>query len=320
MTETSGRLLKLLSLLQTRRDWPGEELASRLEVSGRTIRRDIERLRSLGYPVEASTGPLGGYRLHAGAAMPPLLLDDDEAVAIAVGLRTAAGTSVAGIEETALRALVKLEQVLPSHLRRRVQAMRAVSAATPDGGPTVDPEALAVIATAARDRERVRFGYRARDGSESRRLAEPHSLVNLGRRWYLVAWDCDRRAWRTYRMDRVERPRSAGSRFEPRELPAADAAEFVSSNLAAAPQRHQARLTLHASAEELRDRHPYWWGQLEPIDERRCELRTGDDSLEWLAVRVCMLGVDFDVHEPPELVGALAELGGRIGRATSRAR
>jgi predicted DNA-binding transcriptional regulator YafY len=252
--------------------------------------------------------------------MPPLLLDDDEAVAIAVGLRTAAGTSVAGIEETAVRALVKLEQVLPSHLRRRVQAMQSVTAATPDGGPTVDPGALTVIATATRDRERVRFGYQARDGSESRRLAEPHSLVNLGRRWYLVAWDCDRRAWRTYRMDRVERPRPAGSRFEPRELPAADPAEFVSANLANAPQRFQARLTLHAPADELRDRHPYWWGQFEPLGEQRCEYRTGDDSLEWLAMRVCMLGVEFEVHEPPELVGALAALGDRIGRATSRAR
>jgi predicted DNA-binding transcriptional regulator YafY len=320
MTETSGRLLKLLSLLQTRRDWPGDELASRLEVSGRTIRRDVERLRNLGYPVEASTGPLGGYRLHAGAAMPPLLLDDDEAVAIAVGLRTAAGTSVAGIEDTALRALVKLEQVLPSHLRRRVQAMQAVTSAAPGSGPTVDAEALTVIATATRDRERVRFGYRARDGSESRRLAEPHSLVNLGRRWYLVAWDCDRRAWRTYRMDRVERPRPAGARFQPRELPASDPAEFVSENLMSAPQRHQARLTLHASADALRDRHPYWWGQLEPIDEHTCEYRTGDDSLEWLAMRVCMLGVDFEVHEPPELVGALAAIEGRIGRATARTR
>jgi predicted DNA-binding transcriptional regulator YafY len=318
MTETSGRLLQLLSLLQTRRDWPGEELADRVGVSGRTIRRDIERLRGLGYPVEAATGPLGGYRLHAGAAMPPLLLDDDEAVAIAVGLRTAAGTSVAGIEDTALRALVKLEQVLPSHLRRRVQAMQAVTSAAPGGGPTVDAEALTVIATATRDRERVRFGYEARDGSASRRLAEPHSLVNAGRRWYLVAWDCDRRAWRTYRMDRVERPRPAGSRFQPRELPAADPAAFVAENLMGAPQRHQARLTLHASADALRERHPGWWGQLEPIDDRRCEYRTGDDSLEWLAIRVCMLGVDFEVHEPPELIDALADLRARIGRATAR--
>ena len=196
----------------------------------------------------------------------------------------------------------------------------AVSASGSTVGPLPGTAALTVIATATRDRERVRFGYRARDGSESRRLAEPHSLVNLGRRWYLVAWDCDRRAWRTYRMDRVERPRPAGSRFQPRELPAADPAEFVAENLMSAPQRHQARLTLHASAEELRTRHPSWWGQLEPIDDERCEYRTGDDSLEWLAMRVCMLGVDFEVHEPPELVDALAAIQGRIGRATARTR
>ena len=320
MLETSARLLRLLSLLQSRRDWTSNELADRLGVTTRTIRNDVDRLRGLGYPVNARPGVAGGYRLGAGGVLPPLLLDDDEAVAIAVGLRTAAGTSVAGIEDTALRALVKLEQVLPSHLRRRVQAMQAVTAAAPGSGPTVDAEALTVIATATRDRERVRFGYKARDGSESRRLAEPHSLVNLGRRWYLVAWDCDRRAWRTYRMDRVERPRPAGSRFQPRELPAADPAEFVSENLMSAPQRHQARLTLHASADALRERHPSWWGQLEPIDDERCEYRTGDDSLEWLAMRVCMLGVDFEVHEPPELVDALAAIQGRIGRATARTR
>src|SRR5689334_7186649 len=159
MTATSGRLLKLLSLLQTRRDWTGGELARRLEVSGRTIRRDIERLRELGYPVDAVTGPAGGYRLHAGTAMPPLLLDDDEAVAIAVGLRTAAGASVAGIEETSIRALVKLEQVLPSHLRRRVNALGSVLATLPASGPMVDPEALTAIASACRDRERLRFAY-----------------------------------------------------------------------------------------------------------------------------------------------------------------
>jgi predicted DNA-binding transcriptional regulator YafY len=186
MTATSGRLLKLLSLLQTRRDWTGDELASRLEVSGRTIRRDIERLRELGYPVDALTGPAGGYRLHAGTAMPPLLLDDDEAVAIAVGLRTAARASVTGIEETSVRALVKLEQVLPSHLRRRVNALQTATVTlAASGGPTVDPEALTAIAGACRDRERLRFAYRGRDGAESRRIVEPHTLVNLGRRWYL---------------------------------------------------------------------------------------------------------------------------------------
>src|SRR5215210_11726 len=182
MSETSGRLLKLLSLLQARRDWPGEELARRLEVSVRTIRRDVERLRRLGYPVDALPGPAGGYRLHAGTAMPPLLLDDDEAVAIAVGLRTAAGASVSGIEETSIRALVKLEQVLPSHLRRRVNALQSATATIVAPGPTIDPELLTTIAGACRDHERLRFTYRRRDGTESRRRVEPHSLVNLGRR------------------------------------------------------------------------------------------------------------------------------------------
>src|SRR5207249_4189507 len=176
-------------MLQARRDWAGNELASRLEVSGRTIRRDIERLRGLGYPVESLSGPAGGYRLRPGTAMPPLLLDDDEAIAIAVGLRTAARASVAGIEETAVRALVKLEQVLPAHLRRRVGALGSATFTLPASGPTVEPQHLTTIAAACRDSECLRFGYRRRDGTGSRRQVEPHSLVNHGRRWYLVAWD-----------------------------------------------------------------------------------------------------------------------------------
>src|ERR671910_2094435 len=209
MTEPSSRLLSLLSLLQARRDWPGGELAERLEVSRRTIRRDVERLRGLGYPVESLTGPAGGYRLRAGTAMPPLLLDDDEAIAIAVGLSTAARSSVTGIEETAVRALVKLEQVLPSHLRRRVRALGAATISPPVGGPTVDPQHLTVIAAACRDSERVRFAYRGRDGKRSRREVEPHTLVNLGRRWYLVAWDVRREDWPSFRVDRLARPASA---------------------------------------------------------------------------------------------------------------
>src|SRR5215831_4676500 len=199
MTQTSSRLLELLSLLQGRRDWPGEELADRLEVSGRTIRRDIERLRQLGYPVESLTGPAGGYRLRAGSAMPPLLLDEDEAIAIAVGLRTAARASVTGIEQTAVQALVKLEQVLPPHLRRRVHALGSATSTLPTPGPTVDPQHLTVIAAACRDSERLRFHYRSREGVDSRREVEPHALVNHGRRWYLVAWDRGRDAWRTFR-------------------------------------------------------------------------------------------------------------------------
>lgn len=313
---TSGRLLKLLSLLQTRRDWSGEELAERLEVSGRTIRRDIERLRELGYPVDALTGPAGGYRLEAGTAMPPLLLDDDEAVAIAVGLRTAAGAAVTGIEETSIRALVKLEQVLPNHLRRRVNALQSVTDTLTATGPTVDPECLTVIAGACRDAQRLRFAYRARATTESRREVEPHRLVMLGRRWYLVAWDTRREDWRTFRVDRLAEPAATGVRFPPRELPEADATAYVLKSLSGAVYRYRARVTLHASEAEITGRHPHHLqGRVVALDDHTCELTTSDDHLDWLAMRVGMLGVGFEVHEPPELVERVRELGARCAQA-----
>jgi predicted DNA-binding transcriptional regulator YafY len=315
MSETSSRLLELLSLLQGRRDWPGNELADRLEVSARTIRRDIERLRRLGYPVESLTGPAGGYRLRAGSAMPPLLLDDEEAIAIAVGLRTAARASVTGIEETAVRALVKLEQVLPAHLRRRVGALGSSTFTLPGGGPTVDPQHLTVIAAACRDSECIRFAYRSRDGTSSRREVEPHSLVNHGRRWYLVAWDRRRDDWRTFRLDRLAKPASTGVRFVRRRLPAKDAAAYIEQSITAAPHRFEALVTLHAGAEEVTNRVPSYWGTIEPIDAHTCEYRTGDDDLRWLALRIAMLGVDFEVHEPPELVEHLRALALRLSRA-----
>jgi predicted DNA-binding transcriptional regulator YafY len=314
MSETSSRLLELLSLLQGRRDWPGGELAERLEVSGRTIRRDIERLRGLGYPVESLTGPAGGYRLRAGTAMPPLLLDDDESIAIAVGLRTAAGASVTGIEEHAIRALVKLEQVLPAHLRRRVAALGSATVTVPVGGPTVDPQHLSVIAAACRDSECLRFGYRRRDGADSRREVEPHSLVNRGRRWYLVAWDRRRDAWRTFRVDRLARPASAGLRFTPRELPAKDAAAYVRQSIAERPNRFEAVVTLHAGVEEVKSRIPAYWGTIDPVDAHTCRYKTGDDDLSWLALRIAMLGVDFEVQEPPELIEHVRALAVRLGR------
>jgi predicted DNA-binding transcriptional regulator YafY len=315
---TSSRLLSLLSLLQARRDWPGTELADRLEVSGRTIRRDIERLRELGYPVESMTGPAGGYQLRAGTAMPPLLLDDDEAIAIAVGLRTAAGSSVSGIEETAVRALVKLEQVLPKHLRRRVNALQTSTSTLrwgDGGGPQADPQHLTVIAAACRDHERLRFTYRARDGAETRRMVEPHSLVNAGRRWYLVAWDCGREDWRSFRLDRLARPAPAGVRFDPRKLPARDAATFVRESLTTAPSRYEARVTVQSPADELRKRR-WLGGTIEEVDAERSLLCTGDDNLDWLAMRIAMLGCDYEVHGPPELIDKLREVSDRIGRAT----
>lgn len=319
MTATSSRLLGLLSLLQARRDWPGAELANRLSVSGRTVRRDVERLRDLGYPVQSLTGPAGGYRLRAGTAMPPLLLGDEEAIAIAVGLRTAARASVTGIEEAALRALVKLEQVLPAHLRRRVAALGSATIAPPIGGPTVDPQHLTAIATACRDFECLRFAYRSRDGTESRREVEPHTLVNLGRRWYLVAWDRRREDWRTFRVDRLERPASTGVGFTPRKLPAKDAAAYVKQSLTAAANRFEARLTLHAPADQIASRVPAYWGEIEPIDANTCEYRTGDDDLGWLTVRIAMLGVDFELHEPPELAEHLRALAERLERAAALA-
>ena len=315
MTETSSRLLEMLALLQARRDWSGAELADRLEVSPRTVRRDVERLRRLGYPVESLTGRAGGYRLRAGSAMPPLLLDDDEAIAIAVGLRTAAHAAVTGIEETAVRALVKLDQVLPAHLRRRVRALGAATSTPPAGGPTVDPQHLTVIAAACRDRERLRFGYERRDGTQSRREVEPHSLVHQGRRWYLVAWDRGREDWRSFRVDRLTRPSPSGLRFDARKLPAKDAAEYVRRSITSMPNRFEALVIVRASADELADRVPAYWGEVTPIDSRTCEFRTGDDDLGWLAVRIAMLGVDFEVREPPELIEHVRGLASRLERA-----
>lgn len=316
MTETSSRLLELLALLQARRDWQAGELAERLEVSQRTIRRDVDRLRGLGYPVESGTGPAGGYRLRAGTAMPPLLLDDDEAIAIAVGLGTAARSSVAGIEETSVRALVKLEQVLPAHLRRRVRAVGAATVAPTVDGPTVDPQDLTIVAAACRESECLRFAYRSRDGSETRREVEPHSLVNLGRRWYLVAWDRGRQDWRTFRVDRVSRPASTGVRCDVRKLPAPDAAAWVEQSISRMPTRFEAELTLRASAEEMTARMPRHWGDFEPIDDETCRYRTGDDDLRWLALRIAMFEVDFDIDGPPELIERLSGLAGRLQRAT----
>jgi predicted DNA-binding transcriptional regulator YafY len=226
-TATSGRLFSLLSLLQTPREWPGPELASRLHVTTRTVRNDVERLRALGYPVEATRGPIGGYRLVAGTAMPPLLLEDEEAVAVAVSLRTASGGAVSGMEESALRALTKLQQVLPKRLGQRVDALQSHTArvAPYSRGPAVDGDLLTLIANAARDRELIRFDYSDRSGAGSERKVEPYRLVNWGRRWYLVAFDPQRDDWRTFRVDRLKETRSTGHRFRLRDLPAEDVAQ-----------------------------------------------------------------------------------------------
>jgi predicted DNA-binding transcriptional regulator YafY len=312
---TSARLLKLLSLLQSRRSWTGPELAERLEVGVRTVRRDVQRLRSLGYPVQAAPGIVGGYRLGAGAELPPLLLDDEEAVAVAVGLRTAAGGTVAGIEETSLRALAKLEQLLPPRLRRRVNALHTYTVSLPGSPPAADANVLATIAAACRDCERLRFHYRSRDGAASRRVVEPYRLVHLGRRWYLVAWDVDREDWRTFRVDRIGPRVSTDRRFAPRKLPQRDIGAYVAAAVSAARDRYQARVLLHAPLVQVASRVPPSYGALEEIDEHTCLLRTGSDWLGGLAVHVAMIGVDFEVLEPPELLEEVRRLADRFRRA-----
>ena len=318
MLETSGRLLRLLSLLQSRRDWPGPELAARLRVSPRTLRRDVDKLRSLGYPVEAVPGAAGGYRLGAGAALPPLLLDDEEAVAAAVGLRTAAGGTITGIEEASVSALVKLEQVLPSRLRQRVSALHAVTVPLPGAGPPVDPAALTVIATAARDRLRIRFSYASHDGTQSSRTAEPHHLVHTGRRWYLLAWDPARDGWRTFRADRITSPLITGPRFTPRDPPGGDPAGYVSRSISSAPYRYQARLRLHLPAQAAAQRLPPTVGHIQADGEHACILHTGAESPDVLAIYVAILGAEFEILDPPQLAEHILALAGRLARAARR--
>ena len=318
MWETSARLLKLLSLLQARRDWSGADLAERLVVSERTLRRDIGRLRDLGYPVHATRGTEGGYRLGAGAAMPPLLLDDDEAVAVAVGLRTAARAPVTGIEETSVRALAKLEQVLPPRLRYRVSAVADYTVPIPPDSPApeVDPAVLITLASACRDHERLRFDYRAHDDTSTVRSVEPHRLVTWGRKWYLVAWDTERGDWRTFRVDRIEPRTPTGPRFTPRPLPEeGDLAAYVARGVSSAGFRFQARVTVHAPAAMVNARiHPAV-GVVEAVDEHTCVLATGADSVETVAVYLGLLDADFEVSEPPELVARLRVLADRYRRA-----
>jgi predicted DNA-binding transcriptional regulator YafY len=315
MLETSARLLRLLSLLQTRRDWTSGELATRLGVTTRTIRNDVDRLRGLGYPVEARPGVAGGYRLGAGATLPPLLLDDDEAVAIAIGLRTAASGSIAGIEETSVRALAKLQQVLPSRLRHRVSAFQSHLLPMPSSGPRVDPDVLTVIASACRDHERLRFDYRTHSGAGSQRSVEPYRLINDRRRWYLVAWDVDRDAWRTFRVDRIDPRTPAGPRFTPRALPPDhEVTAQVARGVGEATWRYRARVIVHAPATWVQGRLPIPV-EVESLGEDRCAFEPGSDHPEMLALYLGMLDADFEIVDAPELVHALRKLASRYQRA-----
>jgi predicted DNA-binding transcriptional regulator YafY len=302
MANTSARMLRLLSLLQTHRYWPGSELAGRLEVSPRTLRRDVDRLRELGYPVNAARGAAGGYQLQAGAAVPPLLLDDEEAVAIAVGLRTSAAGAVAGIEETSVRALAKVIQLLPPRLRRRIDALQAATSPGPFGGtgPAVDANVLTTIALACRGEERLRYDYTPRDGEAAGRYVEPHRLVSLGRRWYLVAWDLDRGDWRSFRIDRLTNPVLTAARFRPREIPGGDPVRWLRARIAAIPSRYAVSIRVARPADEVKAVVGHW-AAVEPIGPRMSRLRLTVDDLSWPVWMVGALAADFFIESPEEL-------------------
>jgi predicted DNA-binding transcriptional regulator YafY len=318
MVQTSARLLALLSLLQVRREWTGRELADRLEVGPRTIRRDVEKLRSLGYPVEAAPGVAGGYRLGAGGELPPLLLDDAEAVAVAVGLRTAAG-GIAGIEETSVRALAKLEQVLPDHLRRRVSALGDATSAFAVDGPRIDPELLAALAAACRDAHKVRFDYVTKDQRAAERRTEPAAVVHSGYRWYLLAFDLDRDDWRTFRVDRIEGRVKEDGRGRRRAVPGGDAAAYVRRQLhtqgADAGEATPGRIRLQLPADQARARIPSRYVTIEPDGDAACVVATKGHWSRSFLVWMATLDVAMQVLDPPEMVAAARTLVERLSAA-----
>jgi predicted DNA-binding transcriptional regulator YafY len=317
MANTSSRMLRLLSLLETHRYWPGTELAGRLQVSQRTLRRDIDRLRELGYPVQAQRGVTGGYQLAAGAALPPLVLDDEEAVALAVGLQAAAESPVEGIAESSVRALAKVVQVMPARLRRRVEALRTMTVPASWGGGArvgVDPGVLTGVAVACRDTERLRFSYTAANGQQTARHVEPHRLVSLGRRWYLVGYDLDRHDWRSFRIDRLTGPEATAARFRPRALPAADAAAFVRAGIGSVSAVYDVEVLIAAPAAAVRERIGRW-ATVENAGPGRCRIRMTADSLDWPTMALGAVGADFEVVSPPELADRVRDWGRRFSRA-----
>jgi predicted DNA-binding transcriptional regulator YafY len=309
---TSARMLRLLSLLQTHRYWPGGELAGRLDVSPRTLRRDIDRLRELGYSVDAVRGVAGGYQLRAGNALPPLLLEDEEAVAIAVALRAAAS----GGEDTSLHALTKVIQLMPPRLRRQMDALRSQTDPMPwSGGPTLDAGVLTALAQACRDDEPVELDYTARDGVASRRRVEPHRLVSAGRRWYLVAYDRDRHDWRSFRVDRVATVRTSGQRFRPRELPGDDAAAFVAAGIRSMAQRYDVRLRIALPAAVVEAEIGRWATVTEDGDGCRVHMPT--DTLDWPVMVLARLDADFTVEGPAELRELVSAAANRFVRSAA---
>jgi predicted DNA-binding transcriptional regulator YafY len=316
MAQTTSRVLQLLGLLQSRRVWTSDELADRLGVTTRSVRRDVERLRDLGYPVHASKGHGGGYQLGAGAALPPLLLDPDEAVAMAVCLRLAAGGSVAGAGESALRALSKLDQVMPARLRSQVAAVHdATVTLTPHSADSpVEPDVLMTLARASRDREHVAAGYVDRSGAATERRLEPYQLVTTGRRWYLLAYDRDRQDWRSLRLDRMTDVRALGSTFKPRPTP--DAASFVRRSITASPYRYAARIRYFAPQHVVAQHFSPSAATVEPDGPDACVVTAGADDPERMVLYLAIPGCDFEVLEPQAVAEAVRTVAERLRRAT----
>lgn len=318
MLTTSSRLLRLLTLLQGRRDWSGRGLAEVLAVDVRTIRRDIDRLRELGYRIDASAGQGGGYRLGAGPNLPPVLLSDAEAVTVMLALRAAAG-SMAGMEAGIGGLLAKLDNLLPTRLQPQVRALNAVAHVLPASGALAEIEALALIATACRDHHRLRMRYRDREQRESQRDIEPLQLILVGRRWYLIAWDRRREDWRSFRIDRISEPELLPMRFVPRTLPEAPAT-FIARALNAAPSRYTLRLRLPGRYDELLDALPAWCGLLESLDDTACCLRIGADSIAGIATALLFIDRDFELLDDPPWSGELAAAVQRVATAVARRR
>jgi predicted DNA-binding transcriptional regulator YafY len=307
---TTERVLRLLALLQRRPSWTATELAAELGVTDRSVRRDVERLRAVGYPVHATAGVGGGYQLGAGTRLPPLLLDDEEAIATAVSLRLAAGGTVAGAGDAALRALAKLDQVMPPRLRAEVRAVHGATDTLLGPGVEIDAELLVTLARACRDAVRVRFRYTARDGDERERTVEPVRMVATGRRWYLMAWDVDRVDWRTFRLDRMRDVAATTWRFREREHP--DPVAYVQRAVAEAPYPYVARVRVRAPAEEVRQLVPPQAGRVEDDRDGWCLLVVGGENLDWMAVHLARLEFPVEVLEPPELRAAADRLAARI--------
>lgn len=317
MADTGARTLRLLSLLQHHRFWPGRELADRLEVSPRTLRRDVDRLRALGYPVQSTRGVEGGYQLGSGSTLPPLVLDDDEGVALVVGLHSAAHTGVADVAESSARALGKVMQMLPQHLRHEAEALRTVTVTASWSAiePDVSLAVLSAVAQACRDTVRLRFGYTARDGAVTERCVEPYRLVTLGRRWYLLAYDMDRADWRTFRVDRLRDPDPARNSFAPRPLPADDVAAYVRSSIEQAAPTIDVELLVSTDAASLR-RVIGPWGSVTEEAGARCRVHMATDSLDWAVLVLGAVDAPFEVVNPPELVDHLHAVAGRLATAT----